>query len=468
MAKSSLMIVQSTAAPASTSAPAPAIAAPAAEAPWPSPRRAWYAVGIFGLALAINFLDRGILVLLIGPIKHDMQLSDTKASLLVGFAFVFFYLFLGMPIARLVDTKSRRLIIGSGIAIWSLMTAFCGLAQSFVQLFIARIGVGVGEACNGPATFSMMADLFPREKLPRAISVLNFGFVAGTGLALVLGGAVIHFVSNMGPIELPLLGALRPWQITFLLVSLPGFLVAALFVTVPEPVRRGRIAGVAMKSIPVADVLRFMKDNRWAYGPMFLGLACNVVLHFGAAAWVPTFFIRTYGWTAARAGVLQGSIVICTAPFALMIGSALSEWFTRKGYADANMRVTLIAIVGSTPCAILYPLMPTPELAVAILAAQWFFAMLSPGPQNAALQIITPNQMRGQVTALFLFVFNVIGFGVGPTVVALLTDYVFRGENMLRYSLCAAACVLGPLAALIVWSGLKGYAESVRRSASWV
>jgi len=250
-----------------------------AEAPWPSPRRAWYAVGIFGLALAINFLDRGILVLLIGPIKHDMQLSDTKASLLVGFAFVFFYLFLGVPIARLVDTKSRRVIIAAGIGLWSLMTAFCGLAQNFVQLFIARIGVGVGEACNGPATFSMLADLFPREKLPRAISVLNLGFVAGTGLALVLGGAVIHFVSNMGPIELPLLGALRPWQITFLLVSLPGFLVAALFVTVPEPLRRGRIAGVAAKSIPVADVLRFMKDNRWAYGPMFVGLACNVVLH---------------------------------------------------------------------------------------------------------------------------------------------------------------------------------------------
>ena len=440
----------------------------AAETPWPSPRRAWYAVGVFGLALAINFLDRGILVLLIGPIKHDMQLSDTRASLLVGFAFVFFYLFLGVPIARLVDTKSRRVIIGSGIALWSLMTAFCGLAQNFVQLFIARIGVGVGEACNGPATFSMLADLFPREKLPRAISVLNLGFVAGTGLALVLGGAVIHFVSNMGPIELPLLGVLRPWQITFLLVSLPGFLVAALLATVPEPLRRGRIAGVATKSIPVADVLRFMKDNRWAYGPMFVGLACNVVLHFGAGAWIPTFFIRTYGWTAARAGVLQGIMVICTAPFALMLGSALSEWLTERGYADANMRVTLIAIVGGTPCAILYPLMPTPELAVGVLALQWFFAMLSPGPQNAALQIITPNQMRGQVTALFLFVFNVIGFGAGPTAIALLTDYVFRGDDMLRYSLCAAACVLGPLAALIVWSGLKGYGESVRRSASWV
>jgi MFS family permease len=447
---------------------AAATPAAAAEVPWPSPGRAWYAVGIFGLALTINFLDRGILTLLIGPIKHDLNLSDTKASLLVGFAFVFFYLFLGLPIARLVDTRSRRLIIGAGIALWSLMTAFCGLAQNFAQLFIARIGVGVGEACNGPATFSMMADLFPRDKLPRAISVLNFGFVAGTGLALLLGGTVIHFVSAMDPISLPVVGLLHPWQITFMLVGLPGLLVALLLSTVPEPLRRGRIAGILTKSLPVRDVIRFLTDNRGAYGPMFLGLACNVVLHFGAAAWVPTFFVRTYGWTASKAGVLQGILIICTAPFGLMIGSALSEWFTRRGYADSNMRVTFIGIAASTPCAILYPLMPTPELAVAVLSLQWFFAMLLPGPQNAALQIITPNQMRGQVTALFLFVFNVVGFGAGPTVIALLTDYVFRGEAMLRYSLVAAGCVLGPLAAFIVWSGLKGYGDSVKRASTWV
>jgi MFS family permease len=455
--------------PAPTPSRAAAVTPPAAAAvPWPSPGRAWYAVGIFGLALTINFLDRGILTLLIGPIKHDLNLSDTKASLLVGFAFVFFYLFLGLPIARLVDTRSRRLIIGAGIALWSLMTAFCGLAQNFAQLFIARIGVGVGEACNGPATFSMMADLFPREKLPRAISVLNFGFVAGTGLALLLGGTVIHFVSSMDPISLPVVGLLHPWQITFMLVGLPGLLVALLLGTVPEPLRRGRITGVVTKSLPVRDVIRFLTDNRAAYGPMFLGLACNVVLHFGAAAWVPTFFVRTYGWTASKAGVLQGILIICTAPFGLMIGTALSEWFTRRGYADSNMRVTFIGIAASTPCAILYPLMPTPELAVAVLSLQWFFAMLLPGPQNAALQIITPNQMRGQVTALFLFVFNVVGFGAGPTVIALLTDYVFRGEAMLRYSLVAAGCVLGPLAAFIVWSGLKGYGDSVKRASTWV
>jgi MFS family permease len=440
----------------------------AAEVPWPSPRRAWYAVVIFALALTINFLDRGILVLLIGPIKHDMHLSDFKASLLIGFAFVFFYLFLGLPIARLVDTKSRRLIIGCGIALWSLMTAFCGLAQSFVQLFMARIGVGVGEACNGPATFSMLADLFPRDKLPRAIAVLNFGFVAGTGLAMLLGGAVIHFVSTMPPISLPVLGTLHPWQVTFILVGIPGLLVAALFVTVPEPARRGRLAGVVTESLPIRDVWKYLSDNRAAYGPMFLGLAFNVIVAFGDQTWAPAFFVRTHGWTVVQAGVTHGIVVLCTAPFGLLIGSYLSEWFTRKGYADSNMRVTLIGIALSSPCAALFPLMPTPELAVAMLALQFFFAMFVPGPLNAALQIITPNQMRGQVTALFLFIFNVVGFGIGPSFVAGLTDYVFRDEAMLRYSLTLTGAVMGTASVVTIWLGLKGYGDAVKRTAKFI
>lgn len=443
-------------------------ASAAAEPPWPSPRRAWYAVGIFALALTLNFLDRGIVTLLIGPIKKDLQLSDTKASVLVGFAFVFFYVFLGLPIARLVDTKSRRAIIGTGIALWSVMTSVCGLAQSFVQLFIARIGVGVGEACNGPATFSMLSDLFPRERLPRAISVLNFGFVAGTGLALLLGGTVIHFVSGMPPLSLPIVGTLHPWQITFLLVGFPGILVAALLRTVPEPIRRGRIAGVRTQSLPVRDVARYMNDNRAVYAPMFIGLAFNVVLAFGNQAWIPTFFARTHGWTAAEAGFIQGLVVVCTAPFGLLMGTALSEWFTRKGYADANMRVTAIGVAAGVPCAILFPLMPTPQLAITVLSVQFFFSMLLPGPLNAALQIITPNQMRGQVTALFLFVFNVVGFGVGPTFVALLTDYVFHDDARLRYSLVVSGATMGPLAALMFWSGMKAYGASVKRTASWV
>ncbi len=206
---------------------------------WPSPARAWYAVGVFAVALLFNYLDRQILALLVGPIKHDLQLTDTEISVLIGFAFVSFYVLVGIPISRLVDSYSRRLIVTVGIASWSVMTALCGMAQNFWQLFVARVGVGVGESCNGPATYSMLSDMFPRERLPQAIAVLNFGFMFGSGLALILGGSVIELVSSRPDVTLPLIGTLRPWQLTFFIVGLPGLLVAALLGTVREPVRRG-------------------------------------------------------------------------------------------------------------------------------------------------------------------------------------------------------------------------------------
>ena len=436
-----------------------------AATPWPSPVRAWYAVGIFALALTINFLDRGILNLLIEPVKHDLHLSDVQVSILVGLAFVLFYVILGLPVARLVDSRSRRLIIGTGILIWSVMSALCGLAQNFWQLFAGRVGVGVGEACSGPATYSMLADLFPPAKLPRAISVLNFGFVTGNALASLLGGTLIAFVSSLPPISLPHIGVLRPWQLTFIGVAIPGLIVASLFTTVKEPLRRGRV-GTA-RSIPVREVVRFLIDNRGAYGAMFLGLAFNSVVFFGIQTWTPTFFIRTFHWTAPQVGVMLGLVLLIVAPVGLICGSLLAEWFAKRGRADANLLVTLIAFALAVPASILYPLMPTPQLSVAMLGVLFFVAMLSPGPQNAALQIITPNQMRGQVTALYLFIFNAIGFGMGGTVVAFVTDNIFRNEALVGYSIVTVAAVLGPISVAFIWSGLKPYAANVLRARGW-
>jgi MFS family permease len=433
--------------------------------PWPSPARAWYAVGIFALALMINFLDRGILNLLIEPVKHDLHLSDLQMGILVGVAYILFYVILGLPIARLVDSRSRRLIIGTGLMIWSVMTAVCGVAQNFWQLFAARVGVGVGEACSGPSTYSMLSDLFPPEKLPRAVSVLNFGFVAGNALASLLGGALIHLVSTLPPLSLPQIGVLRPWQLTFILVAIPGVIVAALFGTVKEPVRRGRIGSA--KSIPVRDVVRFLLDNRKAYGPMFLGLAFNSVVFFGIQTWTPPFFTRTFGWTSAQIGVIFGLVLLIVAPVGLICGSMLAERFAKQGRADANLLVTLIAFALAVPASILFPLMPTPELSIAMLGVLFFVAMLSPGPQNAALQIITPNQMRGQVTALYLFIFNAVGFGMGATVVAFVTNHIFHNEAMVGYSMVAVGAVLGPIAVAFIWSGLKPYAASVLRARAW-
>jgi MFS family permease len=440
----------------------------ATEQAWPPPWQAWYAVSVFAIVLMMNFLDRGILTLLVEPIKRDLHLSDQQMGVLIGFAFVLFYAILGLPIARLVDSRSRRVIIAFGIASWALATTACGLARNFAQLFIARVGVGVGEACNGPATYSMLSDLFPPRLLPRAIAVLNLGFVAGTGIALVIGGLVIHFISGAEH-TLPLLGTVKPWQLTFMIVGLPGLLIVLLMATVKEPIRRGRIGPAPAgghKAIPLRDVVRFLQANSATFLPMFVALGFNTVLAFGNQAWTASFFVRTFGWTAAQAGVTNGIVIVCVAPFGLFGGSLLAEWFAKKGHADANLRVVFISMVLQITGFIVYPLVSNPYLAMGIIGFDFMVAMLVAGPLNAALQIITPNEMRGQVTALYLFIFNFVGYGLGPSFVAFLTDHFF-GEANLRYSLSVGNALMGVLAPFTLWLGLKPYAESVIRARAW-
>ena len=437
---------------------------------WPRPARAWYALAVLTVALMFATIDRSILSLLVEPIKADLGISDTGMSLLIGFAFIFFYAFLGLPIARLADVHSRRLIIGIGIAFWSVMTAICGLAQNFWQLFWARVGVGAGESSFAPATYSIFTDSFRPADLPKALAVNSIGFVYGHALALIVGGAVIQLISGMPDTVVPGIGVIRPWQLVFFAVGLPGLIIAAFMATVHEPKRRGFI-GVATtskrKAMPVRDIYRFLRDGRRTYVPIFGAMGIKTLLSFGMSLWLPTFFIRTYGWSASQIGYAQGLVMLFVAPFGLALGGWLAGWFARRGYDDANIRVVLIATIGILPLSILFPLMPDPRYALALYGLNYFIAMFGVGPGNAALQIITPNEMRGQVRALYQFVFNIIGYALGPLFVALFTDYVFGAEESLRYSMSTAAVIMGPIAIAITWYGLKPYGLSVARSRQW-
>ena len=437
--------------------------------PWPSPARAWYAVFIFAVALMMNFLDRGIVGLLVRPLEQDLRLNDFQISLITGFAYIVFYAAVGLPIARWADVGVRRRIVGLGIAVWSIATAFCGLAQNFTQLFIARMAVGAGESCNGPAVFSMISDLFPPHKLPRAIAVLNFGFIGGTGLASIFGGAIIHLLSNTPSITLPVLGTLHSWQLVFIAVGLPGLIVAALLWTVPEPARRGRIADADGRhaGVPIRDVGRFFAASRATYVPLFIGLGLNTIVAFGVIVWAPEYFRRTFDWNPADFALVAGVLILMVAPFGAMFGSWLAERFHAQGRDDANLRVVVLAISLNAPCLLLFTLAPSPYLALAGFACTQFVTMWVPGPMNAALQVVTPNEMRATVTALFLFIFNIVGFGAGPSVAAAITQYGFGNPAKLGTALALMAGVFCPLAAISIWSGIKAYAESVRRARQW-
>ena len=254
------------------------------------------------LALVVSFIDRQIITLLVQPIRADLAISDTGMSLLMGFAFAIFYVTMGVPIARLSDRHSRRTIIAIGIFLWSLATAACGLARNYSQLFLARIGVGVGEATLMPAAYSMIADYFPREMLGRAIGVYAIGAYLGAGLALILGGAAIRLITASGPVDLPIVGTLVPWQLTFMVVSLPGLVIVALMMfTVREPVRRN-LAETQDNRIPIRDVVKFMWANRGTFGSIFVGYATGGTAFHGFLFWVPEFIRRSYGWDISGAG----------------------------------------------------------------------------------------------------------------------------------------------------------------------
>ena len=431
---------------------------------YPSSARAWATVAILMVAYVLSFIDRQILNLLVGPIRRDLMISDTQMSLLMGLSFALFYTVCGIPLGRLADTRSRRGLIAIGVLFWSAATAACGMAKLYWQFLLCRIGVGVGEAALSPAAYSLIADSFPAERRATAISVYSMGVYLGSGLAFLLGGLVIQFASAQGDVRLPLLGEVRPWQLIFLLLGAAGLLFTLLMLAVREPARRGVGAGTA---VPLADVGRYIRANRRTVLCHNFGFAGLAFAGYGSAAWVPTFFIRTYGWDAGQVGIVYGGIVAVFGCLGIVFGGRLADWMAKRGSRDANMRVGLYAAIAAVPCVLSFPLMDSGFWAAVLMAPTVFCLSMPFGVAPAAIQEIMPNSMRGQASAIYLFVITLIGLGIGPTAVALVTDYGFGDDQALRYSLLIVTALAVFSSILLLSQGLKPYRESVVRLQQW-
>jgi len=436
----------------------------AGQPPWPRPAYAWYVVGVLMLAYTNSFIDRQIISLLIEPIRRDLGINDTQVSLLAGIAFTIFYTLMGVPIARLSDQKSRRTIIIIGITFWSLMTATCGMAKQYWHLFLSRMGVGVGEATLSPAAMSIISDYFPVTKLARAISVYSMGVYFGAGLAMVIGGFVVKLVSEAGNITLPLVGEVFPWQVTFFIVGLMGLPIILLLMTVKEPLRRGVTSVGNAKASSIAELKKFVRANVRTLVFHFLAFGFFGIGIMGYMVWTPTLFIRTWGWTASEIGFVYGIVLFFGGTSGVYAGGWLADWLQKRGHSDAILRAAFYCALLVIPFAVLTPLMENPLLAVASLAFASFFLAAPQGLPAAALQVIAPNALRAQLTALYFLIGNLIAMGLGPTVYAVVTDYVFGDPMKLRYSVAlVSGCVL-PLGALFAFLALKPYRQSVARA----
>jgi MFS family permease len=419
--------------------------------------RAWYAVGLLMLANLSGFIDRLILVLLVGPMQRDLGLSDTKIGLLIGLPFAVFYSLLGLPIARLADRSSRRNIIAAGIAAWSVMTAVCGLAGTFGRLLLARVGVGVGEATlQAPAT-SLIADLFPREKLGTAMSVYAMGVFLGSGLAYYIGGWIVGLVSAQEIWTLPLIGSIRPWQTVFFIVGLPGLLIALLMMTVKEPTRRVETTRVE----PLSTLFAYMRRNLRTFTSVIAGFTLSATVNYAIASWLATFLGRTYGWTASRAGMLQGLLTMTVGTVGVLVGGRVADAMVRRGISDGPLRVGIIGAAGMLVSATAYPLADSANTAVAWLVIVNFFAAFPWGAASAAAAELVPGTMRAQGTAIFYLILNLIAFAFGPWVVGAITDHVFGNEEAVGYSL-AVVNVFGMTGAIALFIfGLPAYRKTL-------
>lgn len=418
---------------------------------------AWYAVGLLILAYTLSFIDRQALTLMVDPIRETLDISDTQLSLLHGFAFALFYTIMGIPIGRMVDQHRRTSIIAAGIVVWSVMTALCGLARNFTQMFLARVGVGVGEAALSPGAYSLIADYFPPRQRTQALSIYIGAAYVGSGLATMIGGALI---AAMPVVVLPHLGRLEPWQAVFIVIGLPGVLLALWMLTLREPPRTGVKAGVPPH---FREVLRYMAERKSSYFLIIIGFSLSGLMWNGAVAWLPTFFMRSFGWTTAQVGLNYGLTIMIAGTLGAVTGGTVAAMMQRRGRYDANILIGLISLAIATPGGIAGALAGSAPLALAGVFVFLFGCAMPYGGAVAALQAITPNQMRGQVSAIYLFSLSFFGMGFGPTVVAFFTDHIFGRDDAIGYSLALMMLVSAPVSAIILWLSRYPYRDTLAR-----
>ncbi|MBL8850282.1 MAG: MFS transporter [Planctomycetaceae bacterium] len=435
---------------------------------FPAPGYAWYVVAVLTIAYVFSFIDRQIMNFLVGPIRRDLGISDTQISLLMGLSFAIFYTLFGIPLGRLADTRSRRGIISIGIAVWSLMTVACGMTRNFWQLALTRMGVGVGEAALSPAAYSLIADYFPPTRRATAMSVYSMGIYVGAGLASILGGWIAGQVAGQESYVLPLFGAMRSWQIVFIAVGVPGLLVALLLLTVREPVRRGPSrSGKPAAPATIGETLAYVSDNASTFIFLNLAIAFLTLNSYASTSWIPSLFERRFGWSKPEIGLVYGSVIAISGSLGVVGGGWLSDWWAKRGHVDAPVRVAWVASMCWLPSGLLYPLAPDGWWTAALLVPTVFFGSMPYGVAPAAIQRMMPNTMRAQATAIYLFVINIIGMGLGPTVVALLSDHVFHDENRLHHSLVIVGGASYVVATVLLAIARHRYRRSIEYLEDW-
>ncbi len=418
-------------------------AAPAAKTI--SPRLAGYTVIMLMIVHVISHIDRSILGILLEPIKEDLGYSDTQLGFLSGIAFALFYATLGIPAAWLADRSNRRNFVAIACAFWSLATAACGAAQNFVQLALARIGVAVGESGAGPASVSIIASLYPRERRARALAV----YALASSIGVLIGHPVGGLVSDAWG-----------WRWAFVAVAAPGILIALIVrLTVPEP---PRTAVVATKddTTSMRAALRFIWRSK-ACRYLMLGGAISAFLAYGLGSWMPAFLMRSHDMSASGVGLQVSPVMGVCGMLGGLLGGQLADRLGARNPILTPRMITIFKIV-AFPFLLGFFLLPSLNTALPSYFLAIFLGAVYLGPTYAMVQSVVPETMRATATAVQLLVINLIGLGLGPQFVGILSDFLRAdyGQESLRYALAVFACAHIP-GAILYWMGSRHYRDEV-------
>jgi len=440
--------------------------------PWPSEKAGFFALFAIVFATFVTFVDQTAFGLLAEHMKESFGISDFVLGLLLGPVTVVAYVVVGIPLARLVDIYPRKYVLSVGIAALGTIMALGGIAQNLWQLVSTRLFVGASSSANGPGSYSMLADYFKPLRIPLVFALLQLGFILGQSLGNILGGRLIAWTDTLGE-TISFLGIeIFSWQLVLIMVGAPGLLAALLFLAVREPPRRSppETRRLTAPDAPLSrkfaafmgwDAAKAIWARKTVFLPLFLALAMSATESQGLPQFRVPFIARTYGWEVNQIGDVLGTMMLVAMLAGIAAGGFFVSWMGKR-YKDANIRATAIIFTCTTVVTIAMPLMPTGELALGCMALAAFFGLAGAPAQNAAIQRIAPNEMRGQVTALYLFMFTFFG-ALGPAVIGGVSTFVVGDEQKIWQAILITACIFLPLATFFMWRGIRPYREEVER-----
>lgn len=408
------------------------------------------AVVVLLLLYALSLIDRQILNLMVDPIRRDLGISQVQIGFLQGFAFATFYTLCGMPLGWAADRYNRRLLIFGGVIVWALATTACGLANSYVELLVARFAVGAGEAALLPAAYSILSDLFRRERLTQAMSLFSIGAMIGSGTALAVGGLVVAYAASGGIMAVPWLGHVRPWQFVFLIIGLPGLVMAFLVFLFPEPIRYHPPS----KHRSGERLMPFLRERTMLLACHFGGFSLIYLVSSGASAWAPTYLSRTFGLPIGQIGLAYGAMTLLFGVIGFLGSGRIVGLAFARGVRDAHFRYPAIGALLLAANGALATIVPWPWLSILLFGANGLFTTVA-AVSAASLQLVAPPHLRGRVSALFLVVFNMLGAGLGPLAVAFAAEHVTGNEAGLGPAMRLVFLIFSLLAAALLFAGMR-------------